>query len=193
MYSPPVLSGPRRTHTKGTIYESSTVLFCVFAYVKAIKVVFMNEDIYFYNLNYELCGLALQMFFPQERTAAHKPDIHPHVCTGCCATVRCLLMVCFCSLLADQQQVSAQQLAFQQQLLQVQQVQQQHLLNLQRQGLLTIQPGQTGLPLHSLTQGQYLMSRLHTVLNSSLVPPAHQSHDYHTCLGTVQLLFTPAF
>lgn len=54
-----------------------------------------------------------------------------------------------------QQQVSAQQLAFQQQLLQVQQVQQQHLLNLQRQGLLTIQPGQTGLPLHSLTQGQY--------------------------------------
>uniref|UniRef100_A0A665UGH4 Forkhead box P1b n=1 Tax=Echeneis naucrates TaxID=173247 RepID=A0A665UGH4_ECHNA len=53
----------------------------------------------------------------------------------------------------QEQQVSAQQLAFQQQLLQVQQVQQQHLLNLQRQGLLTIQPGQTGLPLHSLTQG----------------------------------------
>ncbi|CAG5984254.1 unnamed protein product [Menidia menidia] len=50
-------------------------------------------------------------------------------------------------------EVSAQQLAFQQQLLQVQQVQQQHLLNLQRQGLLTIQPGQTGLPLHTLTQG----------------------------------------
>lgn len=54
-----------------------------------------------------------------------------------------------------QQQVSAQQLAFQQQLLQVQQVQQQHLLNLQRQGLLSIQPGQASLPLHSLTQGQY--------------------------------------
>uniref|UniRef100_A0A3Q1GGR2 Forkhead box P1b n=1 Tax=Acanthochromis polyacanthus TaxID=80966 RepID=A0A3Q1GGR2_9TELE len=53
---------------------------------------------------------------------------------------------------SKEQQVSAQQLAFQQQLLQVQQVQQQHLLNLQRQGLLTIQPGQTGLPLHSLTQ-----------------------------------------
>ncbi|XP_065811044.1 forkhead box protein P1-B isoform X1 [Labrus bergylta] len=50
-------------------------------------------------------------------------------------------------------EVSAQQLAFQQQLLQVQQVQQQHLLNLQRQGLLTIQPGQTGLQMHSLTQG----------------------------------------
>ncbi|XP_077385140.1 forkhead box protein P1-B isoform X4 [Festucalex cinctus] len=51
------------------------------------------------------------------------------------------------------EQVSAQQLAFQQQLLQVQQVQQQHLLNLQRQGLLTIQPGQTGLPLQSLAHG----------------------------------------
>ncbi|XP_054641266.1 forkhead box protein P1-B isoform X5 [Dunckerocampus dactyliophorus] len=54
---------------------------------------------------------------------------------------------------SKEQQVSAQQLAFQQQLLQVQQVQQQHLLNLQRQGLLSIQPGQTALPLHSLTQG----------------------------------------
>nr|XP_057943397.1 forkhead box protein P1-B isoform X2 [Doryrhamphus excisus] len=53
----------------------------------------------------------------------------------------------------SKEQVSAQQLAFQQQLLQVQQVQQQHLLNLQRQGLLSIQPGQTALPLHSLTQG----------------------------------------
>ncbi|XP_077054203.1 forkhead box protein P1-B isoform X2 [Siphateles boraxobius] len=49
-------------------------------------------------------------------------------------------------------EVSAQQLAFQQQLLQVQQLQQQHLLSLQRQGLLSIQPNQT-LPLHSLTQG----------------------------------------
>uniref|UniRef100_A0A8C7RZF2 Forkhead box P1b n=1 Tax=Oncorhynchus mykiss TaxID=8022 RepID=A0A8C7RZF2_ONCMY len=37
--------------------------------------------------------------------------------------------------------------------MQVQQLQQQHLLNLQRQGLLSIQPGQTALPLHSLTQG----------------------------------------
>ncbi|XP_066554136.1 forkhead box protein P1-B isoform X2 [Amia ocellicauda] len=54
---------------------------------------------------------------------------------------------------SKEQQVAAQQLAFQQQLLQVQQLQQQHLLNLQRQGLLTIQPGQTGLPLQPLTQG----------------------------------------
>ena len=73
----------------------------------------------------------------------------------------CLCVLCVCL----QQQVSAQQLAFQQQLLQVQQVQQQHLLNLQRQGLLTIQPGQTGLPLHSLTQGQYQISQRSTQLH----------------------------
>uniref|UniRef100_A0A8D0H8A7 Forkhead box P1 n=1 Tax=Sphenodon punctatus TaxID=8508 RepID=A0A8D0H8A7_SPHPU len=52
-----------------------------------------------------------------------------------------------------QQQVATQQLAFQQQLLQMQQLQQQHLLTLQRQGLLTIQPGQPALPLQPLAQG----------------------------------------
>ncbi|XP_073500853.1 forkhead box protein P1 isoform X4 [Phyllobates terribilis] len=53
----------------------------------------------------------------------------------------------------QQQQVATQQLAFQQQLLQMQQLQQQHLLTLQRQGLLSIQPGQPTLPLQPLTQG----------------------------------------
>ncbi|XP_063147659.1 forkhead box protein P1 isoform X4 [Candoia aspera] len=53
----------------------------------------------------------------------------------------------------QQQQVTSQQLAFQQQLLQMQQLQQQHLLSLQRQGLLTIQPGQPALPLQPLAQG----------------------------------------
>uniref|UniRef100_A0A8B9ZIZ8 Forkhead box P1 n=1 Tax=Anas platyrhynchos TaxID=8839 RepID=A0A8B9ZIZ8_ANAPL len=53
----------------------------------------------------------------------------------------------------QQQQVATQQLAFQQQLLQMQQLQQQHLLTLQRQGLLTIQPGQPTLPLQPLAQG----------------------------------------
>ncbi|XP_055239367.1 forkhead box protein P1 isoform X15 [Gorilla gorilla gorilla] len=53
----------------------------------------------------------------------------------------------------QQQQVATQQLAFQQQLLQMQQLQQQHLLSLQRQGLLTIQPGQPALPLQPLAQG----------------------------------------
>ncbi|XP_053326109.1 forkhead box protein P1 isoform X1 [Spea bombifrons] len=53
----------------------------------------------------------------------------------------------------EQQQVATQQLAFQQQLLQMQQLQQQHLLTLQRQGLLSIQPGQPALPLQPLTQG----------------------------------------
>ncbi|KAM9132950.1 forkhead box protein P1 isoform 1-T12 [Pangshura tecta] len=52
----------------------------------------------------------------------------------------------------QQQQVATQQLAFQQQLLQMQQLQQQHLLSLQRQGLLTIQPGQATLPLQPLAQ-----------------------------------------
>ncbi|KAM4652702.1 forkhead box protein P1 isoform 2-T2 [Discoglossus pictus] len=55
--------------------------------------------------------------------------------------------------LAVQQQVATQQLAFQQQLLQMQQLQQQHLLTLQRQGLLSIQPGQAALPLQPLAQG----------------------------------------
>ncbi|XP_068774449.1 forkhead box protein P4 isoform X11 [Struthio camelus] len=44
------------------------------------------------------------------------------------------------------------QLAFQQQLLQMQQLQQQHLLNLQRQGLVSLQPGQGTVPLQSLPQ-----------------------------------------
>ncbi|KAM4722578.1 forkhead box protein P1 isoform 1-T1 [Rhinophrynus dorsalis] len=53
----------------------------------------------------------------------------------------------------EQQQVASQQLAFQQQLIQMQQLQQQHLLTLQRQGLLSIQPGQPTLPLQPLAQG----------------------------------------
>uniref|UniRef100_A0A8C6V998 Forkhead box P1 n=1 Tax=Naja naja TaxID=35670 RepID=A0A8C6V998_NAJNA len=53
----------------------------------------------------------------------------------------------------EQQQVTSQQLAFQQQLLQMQQLQQQHLLSLQRQGLLSIQPGQPALSLQPLAQG----------------------------------------
>ncbi|XP_018114670.1 forkhead box protein P1-like isoform X4 [Xenopus laevis] len=53
----------------------------------------------------------------------------------------------------EQQQVATQQLAFQQQLLQMQQLQQQHLLTLQRQGLLSIQPGQPTLPLQPFAQG----------------------------------------
>uniref|UniRef100_A0A452HIP6 Fork-head domain-containing protein n=1 Tax=Gopherus agassizii TaxID=38772 RepID=A0A452HIP6_9SAUR len=55
--------------------------------------------------------------------------------------------------LLSQQQLAAQQLVFQQQLLQMQQLQQQqHLLNLQRQGLISIPPGQSALPVQSLPQ-----------------------------------------
>ncbi|KAJ8382859.1 hypothetical protein SKAU_G00036370 [Synaphobranchus kaupii] len=47
----------------------------------------------------------------------------------------------------QQQQLAAQQLVFQQQLLQMQQLQQQqHLLTLQRQGLISLPPGQASLP-----------------------------------------------
>uniref|UniRef100_A0A452R941 Forkhead box P4 n=1 Tax=Ursus americanus TaxID=9643 RepID=A0A452R941_URSAM len=44
------------------------------------------------------------------------------------------------------------QLAFQQQLLQMQQLQQQHLLSLQRQGLVSLQPSQASGPLQTLPQ-----------------------------------------
>ncbi|XP_025785035.1 forkhead box protein P2 isoform X6 [Lynx rufus] len=56
----------------------------------------------------------------------------------------------------EQQQLAAQQLVFQQQLLQMQQLQQQqHLLSLQRQGLISIPPGQAALPVQSLPQGTH--------------------------------------
>ncbi|XP_075904102.1 forkhead box protein P1-B isoform X10 [Nelusetta ayraudi] len=82
---------------------------------------------------------------------------------------------------SKEQQVSAQQLAFQQQLLQVQQVQQQHLLNLQRQGLLTIQPGQTSLPLHSLAQGVIPaeLQQLWKEVTSAQVKEEHNNNHHH--------------
>lgn len=43
MYSLPVLSGPKQTHTKGKIYENYTMLLYVLAHMKSIKRVFMNE------------------------------------------------------------------------------------------------------------------------------------------------------
>uniref|UniRef100_A0A4W3HYJ9 Forkhead box P2 n=1 Tax=Callorhinchus milii TaxID=7868 RepID=A0A4W3HYJ9_CALMI len=58
------------------------------------------------------------------------------------------------AVMLQQQQLAAQQIVFQQQLLQMQQIQQQqHLMNLQRQGLITIQPGQPSLSVQSLPQG----------------------------------------
>lgn len=86
-------------------------------------------------------------------------------CVETRSPVNPLLMLCslltnvyfyfFLLLQPQQQQVATQQLAFQQQLLQMQQLQQQHLLSLQRQGLLTIQPGQPTLPLQPLAQGRW--------------------------------------
>ncbi|KAM4700222.1 forkhead box protein P4 isoform 3-T5 [Discoglossus pictus] len=59
--------------------------------------------------------------------------------------------------------MGSKQLAFQQQLLQMQQLQQQHLLNLQRQSLVGLQPGQGPLPMQSLTQA-VSASDLHQLL-----------------------------
>uniref|UniRef100_A0A8C5Y1H1 Forkhead box P4 n=1 Tax=Microcebus murinus TaxID=30608 RepID=A0A8C5Y1H1_MICMU len=53
---------------------------------------------------------------------------------------------------APHQALGNKQLAFQQQLLQMQQLQQQHLLNLQRQGLVSLQPSQASGPLQTLPQ-----------------------------------------
>uniref|UniRef100_A0A8C2E4P9 Forkhead box P4 n=1 Tax=Cyprinus carpio TaxID=7962 RepID=A0A8C2E4P9_CYPCA len=53
---------------------------------------------------------------------------------------------------SQQQQLGNKQLAFQQQLIQMQQLQQQHILNLQRQGLVNLQPGQGAVPIQSLQQ-----------------------------------------
>ncbi|KAL0978465.1 hypothetical protein UPYG_G00170790 [Umbra pygmaea] len=50
---------------------------------------------------------------------------------------------------AKEQQMGNKQLAFQQQLIQMQQLQQQHILNLQRQGLVSLQPSN---PMQSLQQ-----------------------------------------
>ena len=55
---------------------------------------------------------------------------------------------------APHQALGNKQLAFQQQLLQMQQLQQQHLLNLQRQGLVSLQPSQASGPLQTLPQGE---------------------------------------
>uniref|UniRef100_A0A672N8G9 Forkhead box protein P4-like n=1 Tax=Sinocyclocheilus grahami TaxID=75366 RepID=A0A672N8G9_SINGR len=55
-------------------------------------------------------------------------------------------------MLQQQQQLGNKQLAFQQQLIQMQQLQQQHILNLQRQGLVNLQPGQGAVPIQSLQQ-----------------------------------------
>ncbi|GCB70975.1 forkhead box protein P1-B isoform X7 [Scyliorhinus torazame] len=53
----------------------------------------------------------------------------------------------------QQQPLAAHHLALQQQLIQVQQLQQQHIMTMQRCGLLTVQSGQPALSLQTLAQG----------------------------------------
>ncbi|XP_076125366.1 forkhead box protein P4 [Alosa pseudoharengus] len=60
-------------------------------------------------------------------------------------------------------QLGSKQLAFQQQLIQMQQLQQQHILNLQRQGLVGLQPGQGAVPIQSLQQGTQHLNSEHAL------------------------------
>lgn len=71
---------------------------------------------------------------------------------------------------APHQALGNKQLAFQQQLLQMQQLQQQHLLNLQRQGLVSLQPNQASGPLQTLPQGEWCTPQPHP--QPSLYPSA---------------------
>lgn len=70
----------------------------------------------------------------------------------------------------QQQQLGSKQLAFQQQLIQMQQLQQQHILNLQRQGLVGIQPGQ--VPIQGLQQGtvQHTLTHYGVILLTIICP-----------------------
>uniref|UniRef100_A0A673BYD4 Forkhead box P4 n=1 Tax=Sphaeramia orbicularis TaxID=375764 RepID=A0A673BYD4_9TELE len=78
------------------------------------------------------------------------------------------------------QQLGSKQLAFQQQLIQMQQLQQQHILNLQRQGLVPLQPTAA---MQSLQQGMYTDTHalMFTVANTDfflfcLFPDSHEEH-----------------
>ncbi|XP_027799437.1 forkhead box protein P4 isoform X5 [Marmota flaviventris] len=76
-----------------------------------------------------------------------------------------------------QQALGNKQLAFQQQLLQMQQLQQQHLLNLQRQGLVSLQPSQASGPLQTLPQAAVCPSDLPQLWKGESAPgqPAEDS------------------
>ncbi|XP_047661322.1 forkhead box protein P4 isoform X4 [Tachysurus fulvidraco] len=84
---------------------------------------------------------------------------------------------------AKEQQLGSKQLAFQQQLIQMQQLQQQHILNLQRQGLVGIQPSQ--VPIQSLQQAmcptdlQQLWKDMASVQNPD-EPIKHEGLDLST-------------
>uniref|UniRef100_A0A673X6C0 Forkhead box P4 n=1 Tax=Salmo trutta TaxID=8032 RepID=A0A673X6C0_SALTR len=74
--------------------------------------------------------------------------------------------VCVCPCVC--QQIGNKQLAFQQQLIQMQQLQQQHMINLQRQGLVSLQPTN---PMQSLQQGTHTSHCLLT--QQTLQPPPY--------------------
>ncbi|XP_048110843.1 forkhead box protein P4 isoform X5 [Alosa alosa] len=83
-------------------------------------------------------------------------------------------------------QLGSKQLAFQQQLIQMQQLQQQHILNLQRQGLVGLQPGQGAVPIQSLQQAmcppelQQLWKDVAGGVASAEEPVKHEGLDLST-------------
>ncbi|XP_048110852.1 forkhead box protein P4 isoform X14 [Alosa alosa] len=84
------------------------------------------------------------------------------------------------------EQLGSKQLAFQQQLIQMQQLQQQHILNLQRQGLVGLQPGQGAVPIQSLQQAmcppelQQLWKDVAGGVASAEEPVKHEGLDLST-------------
>ncbi|XP_051890335.1 forkhead box protein P4 [Pristis pectinata] len=94
------------------------------------------------------------------------------------------------------EQLGNKQLAFQQQILQMQQLQQQHLLNLQRQGLVTLQPGQPTVPLQTLAQAMcpadfQQMWKEMTSVQSMEDTPKSESLDLSTNSSTSSSFLTP--
>ncbi|NXC45186.1 FOXP4 protein, partial [Penelope pileata] len=100
-----------------------------------------QEQLHLQLLTQQQAGKQQPKEGPARSRAARLPELRCHAAHG----ALCLPFV-------SQQPLGNKQLAFQQQLLQMQQLQQQHLLNLQRQGLVSLPPGQGSVPLQSLPQ-----------------------------------------
>uniref|UniRef100_A0AAZ3QRQ5 Fork-head domain-containing protein n=1 Tax=Oncorhynchus tshawytscha TaxID=74940 RepID=A0AAZ3QRQ5_ONCTS len=88
------------------------------------------------------------------------------------------------SLFSPQQQIGNKQLAFQQQLIQMQQLQQQHILNLQRQGLVSLQPSN---PMQSLQQGTHTQPYLYPYLSNPMTSLPTKFQLLHTSLLDIEV------
>lgn len=121
--------------------------------------IFFSFFLFFFPLSFSSPPLPIDQSLFLARLPAKQAQ--QHGATACCP----YLQLCPCPPwghnagahrlpFVSQQPLGNKQLAFQQQLLQMQQLQQQHLLNLQRQGLVSLPPGQGTVPLQTLPQGK---------------------------------------